>query len=274
MRRLFTAEESGLSTSELRWGEHKGKWRRVACRVYGEGPEPPTPLDLARAELLARGEVARDDVAGLLLGLDSVVFLDRPRRRYLPPPQRLLVVEGIQCGNGIQTLIDLAARLDDLRWEQAYESGRRKGLVCDEEMLEALPALGRARIPGTARIRRVLQMRRPGEPPTESLLETLMVQLGREVPEVGWFERQYVVHDENGIFVARLDLCRPDVGAFTELDGQQHKDQPVYDAMRQTDVVAATGWLPGRFTWTEVTRFPNVTKHRLANLFRQARSRH
>jgi len=273
MRRLFTADDSGLSTSELRWGEHKGKWRRVACKVYADGSEPPTPLDLARAKLLARGEVARDDIAGLLLGLDSVVFVDRPRRRYLPPPQRLVVVEGIQCGNGIQTLIDLAGMLDDLRWEQTLESALRRGLACVDELMDALPALGRARVPGTARVRRVLQLRGRDDPPTESLLETLMVQLGRDVPEVRWFERQYVVHDENGLFVARLDLSRSDVGAFVELDGQQHKDQPVYDAIRQTNVVAATGWLPGRFTWTEVTRFPSVTKRRLASLFRRAREK-
>ena len=273
MRRLFMADASGLSRSTLRWGEHTGRWRRVACQVYGEGPESPTPLDLARAKLLASGEVARDDIAGLLLGLDSVVFRDRPRRRYLPPPQRLVVVEGIRCGSGIQTLIDLAAILDDLRWEQALESALRNGLVTVDELLEALPALGRARVPGTARIRRVLQRRRPGEPPTESVLETMMVQLGREVPEVEWFERQYVVNDEDGLFIARLDLSRPDVGAFVELDGEQHKDQPVYDAIRQTNVVAATGWLPGRFTWTEVTRFATVTKRRLATLFRRARVR-
>src|SRR3954470_792756 len=127
MRRLFTADASGLSTSALRWGEHTGQWRRLACQVYGDGPEPPSLLDMARAKLLASEEVARDDIAGLLLGLDSVVLLDRPRRRYLPPRQRLIVVEGIQCGNGIQTMIDLAAMLDDLRWEQSYESARRKG---------------------------------------------------------------------------------------------------------------------------------------------------
>ena len=42
------------------------------------------------------------------------------------------------------------------------------------------------------------------------------------------------------------------------------------DAMRQTAVVVATGWLPGRFTWTEVTRFPASTKRRLAALAAQA----
>jgi hypothetical protein len=207
----------------------------------------------------------------VLHGLDAVYLSHRPRRRYLPPHQRLVVVEGIPCGDGIQTMIDLAAMLDDLRWEQALESALRKGLLCAEELLDALPALGRARVPGTTRIRRVLKVRGTGIPATESLLETYMVQLGREIPEVGWFERQYEVRDEGGLFVARLDLCRPDVGFFVELDGQQHKDQPVYDANRETAVVAATGWLPGRFTWYEVTRTPVSTKRRLAAIFAQAR---
>jgi len=209
----------------------------------------------------------------VLHGLDAVYHGPCPTRRYLPPPQRLVVVEGVRCGDGVQTMIDLAAVLDDLRWEQALESALRKGLLSVEELLEAIPALGRARIPGTARIRRVLQLRPPDLPPTESLLETYMVQLGRDVPEVGSFERQYVVRNENGLFVARLDLCRSDVGFFIELDGQQHRDQPVYDANRQTAVVAATGWLPGRFTWYEVTRTPNSTKRRLLEVYRQARRR-
>ena len=98
-----------------------------------------------------------------------------------------------------------------------------------------------------------------------------MVQLARDVAEVGELERQHVVRDARGNFVARLDLSRPDIGFFIELDGQQHKDQPVYDAMRETAVVAATGWLPGRFTWTEVVRLPKTTKRRLAGVAAQAR---
>src|SRR5207253_4051467 len=121
-----------------------------------------------------------------------------------------------------------------------------------------------------ARIRRVLALRPPGAPATESLLETLMVQLARDVPGIGDLERQYRVEDEHGQFVAYLDLAKPVPGFFVELDGQQHKDQPIYDARRETAVVAATGWLPGRFTWTEVTRYPASTKRRLAAVFRQA----
>src|SRR5439155_27167267 len=120
-------------------------------------------------------------------------------------------------------------------------------------------------------IRRVLALRPPGAPPTESLLETLMVQLARDVPGLGEFVRQHVIRDEHGTFIARLDLSRPDIGFFIELDGQQHKGQPVYDAMRETAVVAATGWLPGRFTWTEVVHLPKTTKRRLAGVATQAR---
>src|SRR5205823_13525374 len=121
--------------------------------------------------------------------------------------------------------------------------------------------------------RRVLLLRPPGAPATESLLETLMVQLVRRVPNLGEPVRQYVVCDADGQFIARVDLAWPDIGLFIELDGQQHKDQPVYDARRETAVVATTGWLPGRFTWTEVTRYPRSTARRLAALAEQAGQR-
>src|SRR5437868_2372805 len=118
MRRLFTADEAGLTTSTLRWGERTGKWRRLACQVYADGPAPASPLDLARASILARGLVARDNLAGVVHGLDAVSFRECPTRRYLPPHQRIVVVDGMLCGSGVQTLIDLAATLDDLAWEQ------------------------------------------------------------------------------------------------------------------------------------------------------------
>jgi len=128
-------------------------------------------------------------------------------------------------------------------------------------------------MPGTARIRRVLGLRPPGVAPTGSILETFTVQLARDVPEIGVLTRQYVVHDEDGLFVAQLDLSRPEDGFFFELDGEQHKGQPVYDSLRETAVVAVTGWLPGRFTWTEVTRFPKSTKRRMLGVVVQARRR-
>src|SRR5207247_3133184 len=126
---------------------------------------------------------------------------------------------------------------------------------------------------GTARVQRVLALRPPDALPTESLLETLMVQLSRTIPGLDPPERQVVIVNEHGQFVARVDLAWPDLGLFIELDGEQHKDQPVYDARRETAVVAATGWLCGRFSWTEVVRVRKATARRLAAVAVQARRR-
>lgn len=146
------------------------------------------------------------------------------------------------------------------------ESALRKGVA-------SIPGLHVTGAPDARRIRRVLAMRPSGAPPTESLLETLMVQLARRVPNLGDPERQVVVRNEYGDFVARVDLAWREPGVFVELDGEQYHNQPVYDARRQTAVEAATGWLCGRFTWTEVTRLPNTTARRLRSLAEQAWSR-
>jgi hypothetical protein len=164
-------------------------------------------------------------------------------------------------------LVDLAAVLDDLRWEQALESALRTRLVSIAALEELLPEMGRARVPGTSRMRRVLRLRPDGAPPTGSLLETYMIQLIRTVPGVPDPVRQLPVG------WALLDQSWPDVGLFIELDGQQHAGQPVYDARRETAVVAATGWLCGRFTWHEVVRVPTSTGRRLAAVYQQALGR-
>ena len=265
MRRLFTTEESGLTPAALRWGEEKGRWRKADSGVWIEGPAAPSLLDRARAAVVATGGVASHHLAGVLHGLDSV-RLDgpwvtvprtangrRPRvsRRALPAGC-VVTVAGLPCTDGTRTLADLARSLSDAGWEQALESALRMRLA----------SIGA--VTGNAR---VVQRRPAGAPPTESLLETLMVQLARTVPGLPDPTRQLQIGK------ARLDLAWPRLGLFVELDGQHHKDQPVYDASRETAVVAATGWLCGRFTWTEVVHTPNTTARRLAALAEQARRR-
>jgi hypothetical protein len=186
------------------------------------------------------------------------------------PADRVAVVAGTPCVDGLQTMIDLAATLTDDVWEQALESALRKQLTTIAELEAALPALRAGRVYGSPRMRRVLAARPPGAPPTGSLLETLAIQLARGVPVLRDPVRQLVVHDRYGAFVARVDIAWPHAGFFFELDGQQHKGQPVYDARRETAVVAATGWLPGRFTWTEIVYLPTSTRRRMDDIARQA----
>ena len=85
--------------------------------------------------------------------------------------------------------------------------------------------------------------------------------------------RQVEVRNEHGEFIAYVDFAWPDLGLFVELDGQHHAGQPVHDARRETNVIAATGWLVGRFTWDEVVRYPNSTARQLRLLLDQARRR-
>lgn len=266
MRKLFTGE--GMTEAALRWGEGRGRWRRVDRGVWAEGPEEPCEFDRARAAVLATGGVASHHLAGVLHGLDAVT-LDGPwvtvpvsgngRRPHVCrrplAPERIVTVGGLRCTDGTQTLIDLARPLDDLRWEQALESALRKRLTTVEEV-------------GAAN-RRVMALRPEGAPPTESLLETLFVQLCRTVPGLPEPVRQLWVDEAR----ARLDIAWPELGLFAELDGEHHKDQPVYDARRETAVVAATGWLCARFTWTEVVRIPRSTARRLGQLSRRAAAR-
>jgi hypothetical protein len=273
MRTVFRAADSPYTRGELRWGERTGRWRRIDRDVYGEGPHPPSRLDRQRARILASNGEARGELAGVLHGFDNVRLGDDPRRRRPLSSARLVVIEGVPCADGVQTLIDLAAVLDDDRWEQALESALRKEIATVAELEVMLARLARQRTPGVGRIRRVLGRRPNGVPPTESLLETLALQLSRGVPGLGELTRQRVILDRHGYFVARVDLCHPELGFFLELDGQQHVDQPVYDAARQTAVVAATGWLTGRFTWREITRTPRTSQRRVADLADQCRQR-
>lgn len=275
MRRLFTTAELrlGMSKAALEWANRTGRLRRVVHGMYAEGPEPPTELDRQVALVVRAGGEARGRLAAVLHGLDGIQLAGPQRRHTRLPEDRVVSVAGVAGADGFQTLVDLAALVDDKIWEQAVESALRKRLTTVAELEAALPALGRARTPGVGRIRRVLARRPPGAPATESLLETLMVQLARGVDGLPPPTRQHKVTDEDGVVIARVDLCWPDLGLFIELDGQHHKDQPVHDARRETAVVAATGWLCGRFTWREVAHLPTTTRRRLAALAAQARRR-
>ncbi|MBA2610296.1 MAG: DUF559 domain-containing protein [Actinobacteria bacterium] len=288
MRRIFTADEAlakGITYRALDWSVRAGRRVRVCHGVYAEGPEPPTLLEKSIGGALATGGAVSGNAAGLLLGYDSVRILrpeftvpttasnsrERAGRRDLSDDE-VVLVHDVRVTSGLRTLLDLAADLDPLRWEQALESALFRRLATINAIEAALPAMSQSRTKGVRLIRDVLALRPPNAPPTESLLETLMVQLARRVG-APVPTRQVEVYDEYGVFVARVDLAWPALGVFLELDGQQHAGQPVYDANRETRVVAATGWLCGRFSWREVHDTPNDAGRRLLRVLAQAERR-
>ncbi len=265
MRRVFTTEEAlaeGRTERQLQHGVKLGLWIRITRGAYAEGSEPLDEFTEALGRMRVNGGVAWGEVAGVLHCFDSVKVTRRrpPRRRRATDDVAL--IQDYRCTDALRTIVDLAETLDDATWEQAMESGLRTRHFAVEDLVAV----------SSGRVRRVLALRSKGAPPTESLLETLMVQLARAIglPDP---LRQVNVYDEHGSFIARVDLAWPEIGLFIELDGQQHKDQPVHDARRETAVVAATGWLCGRFTWREVHDLPVSTGRRLRKLFEAAAAR-
>ena len=286
MRSLyFTAAESGMTRAQLRHGEATGRWRKIDRLVYRFGEEPVTLFDRCMSLVVATEGPASGAVAGVLHGFDSVELRapdvtlpstashKRSGVRRRVPFGCVVQYGGIPCVSALQTLVDLAAESDDDTWEQMLESALRKRLVTVADLEARLPELGRQRVPGTTRIRRVLARRPNGASATGSLLETLFVQLRRLVPGSTEPLRQFEVRDEHGELVAFVDFAWPELGIFIELDGQHHLGQPVHDARRETNVIAATGWLVGRFTWDEIVHHPNATARQLAKLLDRARRR-
>lgn len=286
MRRPFTTAEAfkaGISKSALAWGVKTGRWVKAEHGVYLHGSEPPALLETALARVVVTDGVASGMLAGALHCLDGITnayesaTVDPSRNSHRAgvrsgsiEPVQVVAIDGYKCTDGTRTMIDLARDLGDDRWEQALECALRKGLTTVALLESELERLRPKRVWGIRTARRVLARRAAGAPPTGSLLETLAIQLIRNETNLPEPQRQIEVVDEFGQFRGIVDLAWTDVGLFLELDGQQHKDQPVYDARRETAIVATTGWLPGRFTWREITKLRRSTGRRIMALYSQA----
>jgi hypothetical protein len=224
VREIFTTTELfafGLTPDALRHGISVGEWVDAGYGCYAGGSAPVTDLERSMAAARATHGGISGTAAGEFYGLDGVTtqrvdFTVTPdssnartgtRRRYM----KFELVDGVRVTSGTQTLVDLAACLDDLRWEQALESALRKHLTTIELVTAQLPAMSASRTTGVKRMRRVLALRPVGAPATESLLETLAVQLFRAAgfPDP---PRQVVVESRHGTFVARVDLAWPELG--------------------------------------------------------------
>jgi hypothetical protein len=288
------AEAAGLTTGTVRRLCESGRWIRKGGGVYVVARMDGGPLQEAAIQLVRAGGRAflqrvtaafvqggmdlewdgTVDIAGLPGSTSRVSRRDVPRRH-------LVVVGGLCATDGLQTLLDLAAVLDDVQWEWALEAALRRKPVKGKRRLpplttmsaieEALAAPGRKDRASVARVRRVLALRPPGAPATDSLLETLFIQLCRDVG-APVPERQVPVTLPDGTTV-HADVAWPDLGLFIELDGQGHVGQPVHDSWRRGEIVAATGWLYATFTWTEVFRNPKPSGRRLLRILDQARRR-
>ena len=270
---FFVGSRADLTRAQLRAGVAAGRWRRVCPDGYRFGGHEPTPLDRALGTLVVTDGVASGALAALLLALDEgrgpVVDItvdrtassnERGRRHRLLAPERIIEVAGFRCVDGLQALVDLANRLDDDRWEIALESALRKELVSVDAMTAELPHLGRQRIRGTRRIRRVLLQRPAGAPPTESYLESVMVQIARLLPLLPPPQRQVDVFDAHGATSRGLTSRGRNSGCSSSSTGSTTRASPstTPTARRRSwpRPAGSSGASPGRSASTTATPRP------------------
>ena len=233
MRELRTAAAlaaEGITRDRIKWALKTRRWTLIIRGVYGRGPDTPSPMDILRATALATGG-ALDAVATAQLGGWDGVERWGPHvlvaanmsgkrgwtRRVRELPTRTVEEAQVPSLLPADALRELADVLDDIHWEQALEYCLRKTLVTPNEIAEW----------HHARVRRVIRLR--GGllvPPTESLLETLAVQLIRQDPRIPRPVRQFTIYDADGNFVGRPDLCWPDLASSSSSTGRDTRTNP------------------------------------------------
>lgn len=266
-----------------------GRWERLHRGVYRVAGSPPSWRASMMAGWLACGEraVVSFRSAGALWGLIGApasqpfeVSVPRGIRRS---PQGVIVHEATALApddvvvlgpfalmSPARTLIDLASVLPPATVEEGLDEALRRRLVSLGEMRGRIEA--QAGRPGTAAIRALVEMRRDGEAEPESRFETRLARLFREArlrPV-----RQHLVHDEHGVFVARLDFAFPDVQLAVEAEGRRYhagRARWLRDLDRRNRLTAL-GWRIHHVTWDRMTSDPDGTIDEMRTLLAGARS--
>ena len=260
------------------------RWRRVAPGIYLVRAQPAD----WRAPLLAAqlwggpGAVLSHDSAGALLGLGVSRAVHLSVRRSTKPPadwyvhRRAVPAERVVVSatgllrhtDLLSTLADLAASLDDVRFEWALESALRLRLSTSVALADL--GVGDGKGQAARRVRRVLALRGADVQPTGSVLETQFVQAAAvDVPAL---QRQVRLDLGGGHGTVFLDLAWPELGLFIEIDGHWHDEAPARadDRNRQNEIVIAMGWRPLRYSGDDLRRRPCYCATRLEAACRQA----
>jgi hypothetical protein len=159
-------------------------------------------------------------------------------------PIDLTIVSGIAVTTPARTLFDLGGAVGRGLVELALENGLRRGLFTEAELAVLLKRVSRSGRPGGPPLRHLLEVRSADNRPTESEMETRLLQAIRThgLPEP---VRQHEVR-QGRAFIARVDAAYPDEKIAIEYDSDEFHSGRVStsrDRDRRHRLVAA-GWLP------------------------------
>jgi very-short-patch-repair endonuclease len=264
------ALDLGCSPKQIDRRLASGRWVSVLPRVYRVSGVPATGRQEAMAACLWAGETAvlSHSAAGVLWALDGVVArwvevtVPEPRdpRSPLAVVHRTRVLldvdrttlDGIPITTPARTIVDLAGDLGEEALDAAFESGLRRGLFTVPFVRWRLQELGGKGRAGAARLRAMVDARRPGDRVLESRLEVkvwrLLLRSGLPKPV-----RQHPIRLGGRRY--RLDFAWPAFRVAVEADGfAAHGGRRAFHAdRRRTSSLVSAGWRVVPVTWEELT---------------------
>lgn len=159
-------------------------------------------------------------------------------------PFDLTIVDSIPVTSPELTLMHLGAVCHQSIVEMALDAAEKQGLVTRCSIEALLGRLGRQGRNGIGTLRALLERRAPERKPTESEMETKMLQVLRRngLPEP---VTQYVIR-HNGAFVARVDAAYPKWRIVIEYDSyQEHTGRTRLDRDTERRLrLQGAGWSP------------------------------
>jgi hypothetical protein len=161
-------------------------------------------------------------------------------------PRDLHLIDGIPVTRPERVVLELGAIYKSVDYvERVLHAARRKRLITYTSTRETFDRLARRGRPGVQVMREALERWNPSTRPTESEMETSLLQVLRRngLPEP---VLQYEIYDEFGRFVARADAAYPQWRVVIEYNSkQEHSDEWAIarDESRRNRVLAC-GYLP------------------------------
>lgn len=281
---LFTraqAARAGLPVRTINRRVRSRRWDEVHAGVYRIAGCPSSPDQQVLAAVLAAGAgaAASHRSAGALWHLRGVAapepevvvcFPRDPRpsgvriyRTRTLRPEDVTTLGPVPITTPARTLLDLSFVLNSVSLEDALDDALQRKLVTRRQ-LEARLAGAQHGVSGVEALRRLLALRAEGhlgESGFENRLRRVLVSGGLPAPVP-----QFVVRDQDGSFIARVDLAYPAAQLAVEADGYAfHSGRRAFerDRDRQNGLINA-GWRVLRVTPSRLDRDPAGVKASVA----------
>ncbi len=182
------------------------------------------------------------------------------------------LVSGIPTTTPARTLFDLGGVCRAGLVELALENALRRGLVTEAELVATLNRLSRSGRPGGPILRQLLLARAPKQRPTESEMETLLLQALRAHGLPAPIPQHKVW--QGSLCLGRVDAAYPDERIAIEYDSDEfHTGRAAtkHDRARRHELIAAS-WLPIDVGPTDLRSGGKLTCAAIAQALRDRKS--